>query len=783
MVAWWHLDYSARDGRQDIAGFNNVGTMINGPLQVAGKVLGALQFDGVDDYVEVADHPELNFGTGDFSFDAWIKTSENIGVKQLVSKRSSTGYGVFLNSGNLSLTLSAPSIAAMSWSPSVFVADGNWHHIAVTVSRTNKQGIVFYLDGVATPYGDPTPYQGSLTNSASLLIGAQQLPHPSFNFKGILDEIELFKRVLTPAEVLAIYNAGSAGKCKPNSNGGSVSGGVWHDLDNDGVRDPNEVGLTQWPVLLNGPTIVQTQTDENGNFDFSGCRPGSYTLSVAKPNGWSHTKPDIGSYTFEIGPAQTIDGLHFGFANDPCGDGIKTWSPLDDGLGGGVTCLATDGQNLYAGGYFLTTGNNQTVNHIAKWNGQSWSPLVGSNGVVGVNGNVYAIAVSGNKVYVGGQFTSAGGVTANSIAVWDGISWSPLIGTNGVNGVSSSVNPQVLSLAELGNELYVGGLFTSAGGITANNIAKWNGTNWSAFGNGFDNAVTSLAVIGTDIFAGGFFEHSGNLLVNKIAKWNGTNWLSLNNGIDDNVWAIMNLAWVYALATDGNQIYAGGMFELAGGLWAKNIAKWNGASWSALGLGSGGVNSDVRALAFMGGNLYAGGLFTTTNPANLSASANRIAKWDGSNYSALGSGMFGNSGCSVTALTVIGDDIYAGGNFFSAGGVYANNIAKYSCSGTTTSVGDDNSNYTLPQRFLLEQNYPNPFNPTSTIRYEVPEMSFVNISVYDILGREIKVLVNEQKSPGHYQVIFDAKNLASGVYFYIIRTGNFTQSKKMILLR
>ncbi|KAF0142115.1 MAG: hypothetical protein FD122_952 [Stygiobacter sp.] len=799
MVAWWSLDYSALGARQDFAGFNNSGTMINGPLQVAGKVLGALQFDGVDDYVEVADHMELNFGTENFSFDAWIKTTDAQGVKIILDKRveingnflAYKGYSIFLGDGKLALQIGdgAPEFDSYTnYGSTLFVADGIWHHIAITVSRSNSQGILFYLDGVPTQFGNPTSHLGSLTNTSPLRIGSQSFIGVFSGigkFKGILDEIELFKRVLTPAEVLAIYNAGSAGKCKPNSNGGSVSGNVWHDLNHNGVKDPTEVSLEQWEVLLNGPTIVQTETDENGNFHFYDLKPGDYTLSVAYQNDWSCTYPLGGRHPFKLEEAQTIDGLYFGFADDPCLSGNKTWFPLGSGLGGGVTCLATDGLNLYAGGYFLTTGNNQTVNHIAKWNGQSWSPLVGSNGDVGVNGNVFAIAVSGNKVYVGGEFSSAGGVTANSIAMWDGISWSSLTSTNGVNGVSSSVNPKVLSLAVSGNELYVGGLFASAGGITANNIAKWNGSNWSAVGNGFDNAVTSLAVIGTDIFAGGFFEHSGNLLINKIAKWNGTNWLSLNNGVDNNVWNIMNLAWVHAMATEGNQIYAGGTFEVADGLWANNIAKWNGSSWSALGLGSGGVDSDVMALAFMGGNLYTGGNFTNTNPANPSASvsANRIAKWDGSNWSALGSGMFGNSGCSVAALAVIGDDLYAAGTFYSAGGVYANNIAKYSCSGNLTSIGDDNSNYTLPQQFELSQNYPNPFNPTSTIRYNIASAGFVKISVYDILGREIRVLVNEEKSPGHYEVQFDAGNLSSGVYFYTIRTRDYSQSKKMILLK
>jgi hypothetical protein len=81
------------------------------------------------------------------------------------------------------------------------------------------------------------------------------------------------------------------------------------------------------------------------------------------------------------------------------------------------------------------------------------------------------------------------------------------------------------------------------------------------------------------------------------------------------------------------------------------------------------------------------------------------------------------------------------------------------------------------------ENYPNPFNPSSRIRYDLPKSSFVKISVYDVLGKEIMVLVNEEKNSGTYEVIFDAKGLASGIYFYTIRTGDFTQTKKMILLR
>jgi len=85
--------------------------------------------------------------------------------------------------------------------------------------------------------------------------------------------------------------------------------------------------------------------------------------------------------------------------------------------------------------------------------------------------------------------------------------------------------------------------------------------------------------------------------------------------------------------------------------------------------------------------------------------------------------------------------------------------------------------------FYLEQNYPNPFNPTTTIGYQIPEFSFVTIKVYDVLGIEIATLVNEEKPSGNYKMEFNASSLASGVYFYQLKAGNFVETKKMVLMK
>lgn len=89
----------------------------------------------------------------------------------------------------------------------------------------------------------------------------------------------------------------------------------------------------------------------------------------------------------------------------------------------------------------------------------------------------------------------------------------------------------------------------------------------------------------------------------------------------------------------------------------------------------------------------------------------------------------------------------------------------------------------IPENFILTQNYPNPFNPTTTIRFTIPETSFLTLKVFDILGREVALLVNEMKDVGNYAVQFDAAKLSSGIYFYRLQAGNFLQTRKMILIK
>ena len=98
-------------------------------------------------------------------------------------------------------------------------------------------------------------------------------------------------------------------------------------------------------------------------------------------------------------------------------------------------------------------------------------------------------------------------------------------------------------------------------------------------------------------------------------------------------------------------------------------------------------------------------------------------------------------------------------------------------------VGIGNPVNELPDDFKLEQNYPNPFNSISNVKFQIKNPGIVSLKVFDILGREVRTLLNEYKQPGKYQVSFDAGELSSGIYFYKMTAGEFSDVKRMILTK
>jgi trimeric autotransporter adhesin len=333
-------------------------------------------------------------------------------------------------------------------------------------------------------------------------------------------------------------------------------------------------------------------------------------------------------------------------------DGDESWDAQfteTNAPNGLVGALAFSGTNLYVGGDFTNAGG-VTVNRIAMWDGHQWTAL-GS----GVSGPVWAIAVQGTNVFVGGGFSSAGDVAnTRCIARWDGQNWHAL-GAGMADGA-------VRALAVCGTNLYAGGSFGNPGP----RIARWDGNAWFPLGGGVGaGSVWAMAIQDTNLFIGGDFDRVNNGTgYNYVAKWNGSTWSRVGSygayGTDNPVMAMTAI---------GNVVYFGGDFTKAGGGNAGYFAKWNGSSWSGVG---GGLDYWVTALANDGTNIYVGGMFANTGSTNASC----IAKWSGAAWSPLGSGL----DRYPNALAVSGGDLYAGCNSTNAGGKTSCYIAHWSLS-------------------------------------------------------------------------------------------------------
>lgn len=291
-----------------------------------------------------------------------------------------------------------------------------------------------------------------------------------------------------------------------------------------------------------------------------------------------------------------------------------------------------------------------------------WDDNFAFPGVSSGTGGTYALGIwdggSGPALVVSGDLGIVGGVSVGNIAAWNGSSWE---------GIGAGFNSTGYAFAMAvhddgsGMALYVGGTFITAGGVAADRIARWNGANWSFLGPGLQGIVRSLAVYddgeGSALYAGGDFITAGALTVNRIAKWDGATWSALGAGLSESVFSLV----VHDDGT-GAALYAAGEFTDAGGNPnADRIAKWDGSSWTALGTGLG---NDVNVLAVFddgsGPALFAGGAFVN---AGGDVNADRIAKWTGSNWLALGSGLSN----TVTTLAAFDDGsgpaLHAGGEF------------------------------------------------------------------------------------------------------------------------
>lgn len=299
-------------------------------------------------------------------------------------------------------------------------------------------------------------------------------------------------------------------------------------------------------------------------------------------------------------------------------------------------------------------------------------------GTVVTNGTVRTIATDGSgTIYLGGDFTTVGGVTRNRIAAIDSsgalTSWNP------------NANSVVSSIAVNGSTVYVGGFFTNIGGQGRSRIAALDTTtgNATAWNPASDDVVSALVVNGSTIYAGGDFTNIGGQARNRIAaldstSGNATAWNPNSNGS------------IITLALSGTTLYAGGIFGLIGGQGRSNIAALdttvntnNATSWNPNALGA-----SVKSIVLNGSTVYVGGSFAAIG----GQARNNIAALDANTNTNNATNWDPNADATVNALVFNGTTVYAGGAFTSIGGQTRNQIASLDSTVNTNNATNWNPN-------------------------------------------------------------------------------------------
>jgi hypothetical protein len=424
-------------------------------------------------------------------------------------------------------------------------------------------------------------------------------------------------------------------------------------------------------------------------------------------------------------------------------NGGVTWGAINNGLAGGGCAFAFSGTNLFV---VTTRGIYMSTN-----NGDQWIPI--TLGLM--NLNVQALAVSDNNIFAG--TVSGVYLSTNSGTTWTNVSSGfPYLFPN-VGGVAVR-DRSIFAIALGGLGVYrssIDGVYwgeinaglpdTYAHALAATGanvfvvvdagVYKFvDATNsWVAASSGLGNLCRPLAASGGNLIGGtweGIF----------VSTDNGTSWtvkLPLSNsdfgaiGVNENV--------VYA------GTYTGSMYRSTdkGETWT-SITGWDG-------------NGGIRSFAFSELNIFTGtagnGVYRSTDT--------------GTSWTPINTGL---TSFDIRSLAVCGTDLFAGTD----GGVWRRPLLE---------VGVDPAPWSVPLKYELYQNFPNPFNPTTVIRYVLPVASHVTLNIYDMLGREVSVLLNERRDAGVHEVKFDATGLSSGVYFYRLAAGSFVQTRKLLLLK
>ena len=338
------------------------------------------------------------------------------------------------------------------------------------------------------------------------------------------------------------------------------------------------------------------------------------------------------------------------------------WSAIATALDGAVNSLTLYDGKLTFGGAF-TKENDIILNHVGQWESGTFSPLGD-----GFDGEVHVVAGddANNRLFAGGDFATSGLASTSNVAVWEGgpvwqgLGFGEVVGTNG----------PVYALEVIGATLYVGGQFSDAGGQFVSNLASaafFDGWTWSEVGFGTNDTVRALATDGTDLYVGGdFTEVDANNEVSTPTNYFAVYQVSgLSWGMTSDIEEDYSQEGVATILVHGLDVYLGGLFFSVNSKSTASVAQINSGTWAPIGQSVGGFGFAEAAIVFQD-DLYIAGSFNTVN----GVSANNIVRWDGAAWHGLGTGTDGE----IYSIVSDGNKIYVSGEFNNAGGMSASHI-------------------------------------------------------------------------------------------------------------
>jgi hypothetical protein len=604
-------------------------------------------------------------------------------------------------------------------------------------------------------------------------------------------------------------------------NGNIIAAGSFTQAGNTQASNIAAWNGSSWQSLglgLNGEVyaldVYNNELYAGGSFTMSGGTPVS---RIAKWNGsaWSAVGAGLNDEVkaLTVYNSKLIIGGNFTNTGQRiCAWDGNNWVQMGSGVDDEVLALTVYSGDLVAAGRFSYAGG-VPANKIAKWNGSAWSSLSSST-----NERIHALGVYNSNLIAGGRFTSIGGAGANYIASYNGSSWS---------SIGGGVDDRVLSIATFRGELIIGGQLRNAGNnLYVDRIAKWNGSVWSRMITGMNEKVNTLFVKDSTLYAGGEFITAGGKVVKRIAKWSNqiTSTISGEVRYSDNN-QLVSTGKVRAFRIDLNSrelilidstTISNGNYELPKVRpdstyiiafpddelldfvptyhpstlnWASAVVVFPITNLTDVNVNVYRITSGQQDFisVSVGGYVYLNYL-PPFNPPPLPFKSDAIiyAK-QGNTYRKFAV----SSQTEQYSILNLAPGTY---EFYVNRPGYTSALTNVTVGtanidtlnfilDTTSIIGIQNISSEVPKEFLLGQNYPNPFNPVTKIEFALTKESYVKLRVFNILGEEVQVLVNENLKAGKYGIVYNAERLPSGVYFYTIAADGFLETKKMILIK